>query len=239
MHLFEAIFSSYTSPKTIHCNRQNAEATKRIQLIYIYTHIYISISIYVYRYRDTDIYLYIYFMAAPMAYWKFPGQRLNPSYSCNLSQSCGNARSFNPLHGVRDWTCATTANWAPPQNTNTNAYIFRFKNKDQNLWFNKSQATSQDESSFFLRKTKNPKFPCCLSSHPMTTGREAETTLNVIQNKEHSSRALCPACLRNPSTVNCLVVAPCFLLFPSFILTFFASPTVTSFIPILPITLVS
>lgn len=72
-----------------------------------------------------------------------------------------------------------------------------------------------------MRKTKNPKFPCCLSSHPMTTGREAETTLNVIQNKEHSSRALCPACLRNPSTVNCLVVAPCFLLFPSFILTFF------------------
>lgn len=28
--------------------------------------------------------------------WKFPGQRLNPSCSCDLCHRCGNARSFDP-----------------------------------------------------------------------------------------------------------------------------------------------
>ena len=34
MYLREARFSSHTSAKTIHCNRLNAEAAKRIQLTF-------------------------------------------------------------------------------------------------------------------------------------------------------------------------------------------------------------
>ena len=39
--------------------------------------------------------------------WKFPGQGLNLSYSCNLHRSCGNAASFNPLRWARDQTCTS------------------------------------------------------------------------------------------------------------------------------------
>ena len=38
--------------------------------------------------------------------WKFWGQRLNPSRSCDLQCSCGNARAFNLLSGARDQTHA-------------------------------------------------------------------------------------------------------------------------------------
>ena len=38
--------------------------------------------------------IYIYFCGI----WKFLGQGFNPSCSCNLCHSCGNTRSFNPLH---------------------------------------------------------------------------------------------------------------------------------------------
>ena len=44
--------------------------------------------------------------------WKFPGQVLNPSRSCNLDPSCSNARSFNPLHPARDQTHTSAVTWA-------------------------------------------------------------------------------------------------------------------------------
>ena len=34
--------------------------------------------------------------------WKFPGQGLNPSLSCNLCCSCGNTRSLSPLSHSRN-----------------------------------------------------------------------------------------------------------------------------------------
>ena len=37
---------------------------------------------------------------------KFPGQDLN------LSHTCGNGRSFNPLPQARDWTCTSAVTWA-------------------------------------------------------------------------------------------------------------------------------
>ena len=39
--------------------------------------------------------------------WKFPGQGLTSSHSCNLHHRCGSARSFNPLHWARDQTHAS------------------------------------------------------------------------------------------------------------------------------------
>ena len=47
-------------------------------------------------------YLFYFFMATPTG-MKFPSQGLNPSCSCNLCHSCGNARSFNPLHQAGGW----------------------------------------------------------------------------------------------------------------------------------------
>ena len=44
--------------------------------------------------------------------WKFPGQRLNPSCSCNLHRSCDNIGFFNPLFQARDQTCTSAAIWA-------------------------------------------------------------------------------------------------------------------------------
>ena len=37
-------------------------------------------------------------------FWKFPAQGLNPSRTYNLPHSCGDARSFNPLHQAEDRT---------------------------------------------------------------------------------------------------------------------------------------
>ena len=47
-------------------------------------------------------------MAVPM--WRFLGQGLNPSRSCNLCHSCSNTRSFNPLCQAREWTCTSLSN---------------------------------------------------------------------------------------------------------------------------------
>ena len=44
--------------------------------------------------------------------WKFPGQGLNPSHSCDLCCSCSNARYFNPLHWAGDQTSASIATQA-------------------------------------------------------------------------------------------------------------------------------
>ena len=41
---------------------------------------------------------YFIFMAYAFGIWKFPGQRLNLSCSCNLCCTCGNTGFFNPLH---------------------------------------------------------------------------------------------------------------------------------------------
>lgn len=44
--------------------------------------------------------------------WKFSGQGMNLSSSCDLHSSWGSARSFNPLHLVGDQTRATTSTQA-------------------------------------------------------------------------------------------------------------------------------
>ena len=41
--------------------------------------------------------------------WKFSGQGWNQSISCNLCQSCSNARYFNLLCWARDWICVSAA----------------------------------------------------------------------------------------------------------------------------------
>ena len=39
--------------------------------------------------------------------WKFLGERLNPSHSCNLCCNCSSAGFFNPLHQAGDQTHAS------------------------------------------------------------------------------------------------------------------------------------
>ena len=51
-------------------------------------------------------------MATSIAYGNASGQGLNPSHSCNLCHSCGNAGCFNLLGGAGDWTYASAATWA-------------------------------------------------------------------------------------------------------------------------------
>ena len=41
--------------------------------------------------------------------WKFPGQGLNPSSSCDLCHQCDNIRSLNPLRQAEDGTGASAA----------------------------------------------------------------------------------------------------------------------------------
>ena len=40
---------------------------------------------------------FAYFFPHTHSTWKFLGQRLNLSHSCDLRHSCSNTRSFNPL----------------------------------------------------------------------------------------------------------------------------------------------
>ena len=54
------------------------------------------------------IYLFIYFYGCIQGIWKFQGQGLNLSSSCELCHSRRNTGSFNPLHWVRGWTCTST-----------------------------------------------------------------------------------------------------------------------------------
>ena len=49
--------------------------------------------------------------------WKFLGQGLNLSHSCNLSHRCSNTRSMNPLHWAGDQTYTFTV---------TSASVVRF-----------------------------------------------------------------------------------------------------------------
>ena len=44
--------------------------------------------------------------------WKFLGQGLNPSCSCDLCHRCSNTGSFHPLHWARDQTCTSVATGA-------------------------------------------------------------------------------------------------------------------------------
>ena len=44
--------------------------------------------------------------------WKFLGQRLNASHSCDPSCSCGNNGSFNSLCRARDQTCTSAVTQA-------------------------------------------------------------------------------------------------------------------------------
>lgn len=102
----------------------------------------------------------------------------------------------------------------------THTHTFRFKNKDQNLGVNKSQAKSQGEILFFLRKTGFLKFLCSLPSLIMT-GREvgirAETWFKIKSSSCES--------LRNLNMVDLLVVAPGFFLFPFFYYDFLSLPS--------------
>ena len=56
---------------------------------------------------DIYLFLFTYFYGHTCSLWKFLGQRLNPSHSCDLHHSCSNARSFNSLHQAGHWTCAS------------------------------------------------------------------------------------------------------------------------------------
>ena len=51
------------------------------------------------------IFIFIFFMAVLSVYGRSPGQGLNPSPSCDLHHSCGNARFF----WARDQTHTSTA----------------------------------------------------------------------------------------------------------------------------------
>ena len=57
-----------------------------------------------YVFEEKELYLKLwkhlrsyYFFCCPPGIWKFLGQRLNLSCSCDLCHSCGNTRSFNSL----------------------------------------------------------------------------------------------------------------------------------------------
>ena len=51
----------------------------------------------------------IFFNGHTHSIWKSLGQELNPSDSCNLCHSCGNAGFFNPLFQARNQICASPA----------------------------------------------------------------------------------------------------------------------------------
>ena len=44
--------------------------------------------------------------------WKFLGQGLNPSRSCEQRHSCDSTGAFKPLCWARDWTCTSTVTQA-------------------------------------------------------------------------------------------------------------------------------
>ena len=51
--------------------------------------------------------LSLFFNGCTCGIWKFLGQGLNPSHSCNPCRWCGSAESFDPLCQARDWTCTS------------------------------------------------------------------------------------------------------------------------------------
>ena len=52
---------------------------------------------------------FLFFLRPQHSMWRFPGQELNLSCSCNLWHSCSNARSFNLLHQAWDQTHTSVA----------------------------------------------------------------------------------------------------------------------------------
>ena len=49
-------------------------------------------------------FIFFFFNSPTHNIWKFLGQGLNPSHSCDLCHRGGNAGSFNPLRGARNQT---------------------------------------------------------------------------------------------------------------------------------------
>ena len=56
--------------------------------------------------------LFFFFHGSTQSRWKFPGQGLNPSRSCNLCCSSSSAVSSNPLCWARDQTCTSSVTQA-------------------------------------------------------------------------------------------------------------------------------
>ena len=61
---------------------------------------------------DFFFFIFFFFYSHTRGIWKFLGQGLNPSWSCDLLHSCSNARSFNPLHWTKDVTHTSAVTWA-------------------------------------------------------------------------------------------------------------------------------
>lgn len=75
-------------------------------------------------------FFFFFLMAIPTAYFRSPGQGLNPSHSYDLDHSCRNTRSFNPWHHSRNFcnvvfeappikkpsVCSLSWNWDWPWN---------------------------------------------------------------------------------------------------------------------------
>ena len=81
-------------------------------------------------------------MATPMANGSWAGQRLNLSHSCELHHSCGNTRSFNPLHWARNQTHTSAATQATAVRFFTDCTtaealvtVFKFYNSPLSLFF--------------------------------------------------------------------------------------------------------
>ena len=104
--------------------------------------------------------------------WKFPGQGLNPSCSCDLCCSCSNPVSFNPLCQVGDRTHASAGTWAAT------------------VWFLTHCATAG-----------TPSFRDFLNSFPLRTpiskysrGVQQEWEVLRRNGKEHSTHDDSPGC---------------------------------------------
>ena len=54
---------------------------------------------------------FFFFNGCTGGIWKFLGEWLNLSHSCDLSCSCGNTRYFNPLCWTGDWTHTSAVTW--------------------------------------------------------------------------------------------------------------------------------
>ena len=60
-----------------------------------------------------QILIFFYFCGQTHGKWKFLGQGLNLSCSCDLCHSCSKAMYFNPLCWARDRTCTSAVTGAP------------------------------------------------------------------------------------------------------------------------------
>ena len=58
-----------------------------------------GIYIYIYTHTHTHVKIYTYFNDCSYGIWKFSGQGLNLSCSCDLCHSCGNASPFTQCTG--------------------------------------------------------------------------------------------------------------------------------------------